>query len=80
MSSSRTIGARSRALRWIAPYVDLENSSSDENEVSLARKECRSEFPEVWLQLLDPPEWKLAAYGGFFREENNIILEARSIL
>ena len=48
--------------------------------MSLARKECRSDFPEVWLQLLDPSEWKLAAYCGFFREENIIILEARSIL
>ena len=32
------------------------------------------------LQLLDPSGWKLAAYGGFFREENIIVLEARSIL
>ena len=32
------------------------------------------------LQLLNPSEWKLAAYGGFFREANIIILEARSIL
>ena len=46
----------------------------------LARKESRADFPEVSLHLLDPSEWKLAAYGGFFREENIIILEARSIL
>ena len=32
------------------------------------------------LQFLDPSEWRLAAYGGFFREENIIVLEARSIL
>ena len=29
------------------------------------------------LHLLDPSEWTLAAYGGFFREENIIVLEAR---
>ena len=34
---------------------------------------------EVSLQFLDPSEWTLAACGGFFREEN-VILEARSIL
>ena len=30
------------------------------------------------LQLLDPSEWKLVAYGGFIRDENIIVLEARS--
>ena len=34
------------------------------------RGESRADFPEVSLKLLDPSEWKLAAYGGFFREEN----------
>ena len=72
-SSSRSIGARSRALRSIAPDAALGGSSSDEDEVSLARRERLSDFPEVSLQLLDP-------YGGFFREGNIIILEARSIL
>ena len=32
------------------------------------------------LQLLDPTEWRLAAYGGFFREEHIVVLEARTIL
>ena len=36
--SSRSIRARSRALRSIAPDVVLECSSSDEDEVSLARR------------------------------------------
>ena len=35
---------------------------------------------EVTFQLLDPSEWKLAAYGGFFREENMKVLEARSLM
>ena len=52
----------------------LECPSSVENEVS------RAGFLEVSLQIWDPSEWRLAAYGGFFREENHIILEARSIL
>ena len=42
--------------------------------------ESRADFREVSLQLLDPTEWKLVAYGGFVREENIIVLEARSIL
>ena len=71
---------QSRALRSIASDVVLECSSSDEDEVSLSREESRAEFPEVSLQLLDPSEWQLAAYGAFCREENIIILEARSIL
>ena len=75
---SRSVRARSRALRTM-PDVVLECSSSDEDAMSLARRESRADFPEVSLQLLDPSEWKLAAYGGFFREEN-VILEARSIL
>ena len=79
-SSSRSIRVRSRALRSIAPEVDLENSSSDENEVSLPQKECHADFPAVSLQFLDPSQWKLAAYGGFFREENILVLEGRSIL
>ena len=44
--------------------------AGDENEVSLAQ-ESRSDFPEVSLQLLDPSEWTLAAYGGFCREEKS---------
>ena len=46
--------ARSRALLSFAPDVVLECSSSDEDEVSLARRESRVDFPEVSLQLLDP--------------------------
>ena len=38
------------------------------------------DFPEVSLQILDPTERTLAAYGGFFREEYTIVVEARSIL
>ena len=59
--SSRSIRARSRALRSIAPDVDLECSSSDEDEVSLAQRERGADFPEVSLQLLYPSEWKLVA-------------------
>ena len=56
-------------------------SSSDENEVPLARRESCAGFLEVSLQkFLNPSEWTLAAYGGFFREENIIGLEASSIL
>ena len=73
--SSRSIRARSRALR-----VVLEWSSSDEDVISLARVESRADFPEVSLQLLDSSEWRLAACGGFFREENITVLEAPSIL
>ena len=50
-----------------------------EGEVSLARWESRADFLEVSLQRLDPSEWKLAVFGGFFREESITILEARSI-
>ena len=57
--------------------VGFECSSVDEDEVSLA-KELR-ELPEVSLQLVDLQEWKLTAYGDFFREENIFVLEARSI-
>ena len=39
-----------RALRSIARDVDLENSSSDVNEVSLARRKCRADFSQVSLQ------------------------------
>ena len=46
----------------------------------LARRESRADFPEVSFQLLDPSAWKMAAYGGFFRGDNIIVLEARSIL
>ena len=73
--SSRSIRARSRALR-----VVFECSSSDEDEMSLDRRESRADLPEVSLQLLDPSEWRLAAYGGFFREENITVLGAPSIL
>ena len=52
--SCRSIRARSRALRCIAPGVDSESSGSDENEESLARRECRTDFPEAPLQLLEP--------------------------
>ena len=49
--------------------------------VSLAHRESCADFPEVSLQLLDPSEWRLVAYGDLFREEkNSIVLEARSIL
>ena len=64
----------------IAREVSLERSSSDEDEVSLAQKERCADFPEVSLQLLDPSEWRLTVYGGFFRDENTITLEARFIL
>ena len=37
--SSMSIGARSHALRFMAPDVALECSSSDQDEVSLTRKE-----------------------------------------
>ena len=72
-SSSRSIGARSRARRSIVPEAGLECSSSDD-DVS------RADFPVVSLQLLDPSGWTLTAHGGFFREENIVVLEARSIL
>ena len=78
--SSRSIHARSRALRSIAPEVGWECSGSDEDEVSLARRESRADFPEASVQLLDPSEGRLAAHGGFLREENIEVLEARSIL
>ena len=77
--SSTSIRARSRALRSIMPEAVLECTSSDEDVMSFARRESRADFPEVSVQLLDPSEWKLTAYGGFFREENIIVLEARSI-
>ena len=44
------------------------------------KRESHADFPEVSLQLLDPSKWKLAAYGGFFRDVNNIVLEVRSIM
>ena len=47
---------------------------------SLARRECRAGFFEVSLQLRDPSKWSLAVLGGFFREENIIVLEERSIM
>ena len=34
----------------------------------------------VSLQLLDPSAWRMAADGGVLREENVIVLEARSIM
>ena len=45
----QTIGAKSRALRSIAPDAALGSSSSD--EVSVA---SRADFPEVSLHLWDP--------------------------
>ena len=36
----------------------------------LPREKSFADFPEVSLQLLDPSDWRLAAYGGFFRDEN----------
>ena len=50
------------------------------SNLALALRESRADFPEVSFQLLDPSEWKLAAYGGSFREENIEVLDARSIL
>ena len=55
-------------LRSTAPEAVLECSGSDEDVISLARRESRADFPEASSQLLDPSEWKLAACGGFFRE------------
>ena len=70
----------SRALRSVAPEALVVCSSSDEDVMSLARRESRADSPAVSLQLLDLSERKLAAYGGFFREENITVLAARSIL
>ena len=67
--SSRSIWARSRALRYNAPGAGLGCSSSNEDVMSIARRECRADFPIVSLQLLDPLEWKLAVCGGFIRGE-----------
>ena len=36
--------------------------------------------PQVSLQLLNPSQWKWSRTVGFFRDENIIVLEARSIL
>ena len=52
----------------------------DEDVMSLARSECRADFTDDFSQLVDPSEWKLEAFGGFFHEENIVVLEARSIL
>ena len=51
-----------------------------QEKFQVSRKECRADFPGVSLQLLDPSKWRLAAYGGFCREESIKLLEARSIL
>ena len=59
----------SRGLRSIAPDVVLECSCSDEDEVSLGQRDRCADFPEVSLQLLDPSEWRLAAYGSFVRDK-----------
>ena len=59
--SSRSVRARSRALRSIAPEDVLECSSSDEDEMSLAWRQSRADFSEVSLQLLDRSEWRLVA-------------------
>ena len=63
---SRSIRARSRALRSIAPGAGLEFSVSDEDVMSLVWRESRADFPEVSMQLLDPSEWKLTPYGDSF--------------
>ena len=42
-------------------------------------KKCCADFLEVSLQLSDPSKWTVAACRGFFREENILVLEARSI-
>ena len=44
----------------------------------LAKRGIAQTFPKC--QVVDPSEWTLAAYGSFFREENMMVLEARSIL
>ena len=63
-SSSRSIGARSRARRPIAPDALSGCSSSDEDEVPLARRESRADFFRGVVATSDRSEWKLAAYGG----------------
>ena len=78
--NSRSIRARARAFRCIGLEAVWECSSSDEDVMLLARRESHADSPEVSVHLLDPSERRLAAYGGFVREENIIILEARSIL
>ena len=60
-ATSRSIGARSRALGSIAPDALSERSSSDENEVSLARNENCADFLKVSLKLSDPSKRTLAA-------------------
>ena len=77
--SSRSIRARSRALRSILPEAGLECSSWDEDVMSLARRDSRADFPEVSVQLLDPSQWKLTACDSFFREEHIVVLEPLSI-
>ena len=76
----RSIRARLRALRSIAPEAGLECPGSDEDVVSLAQRESCADFPELSLQLLNPSEWRLAACGGFCRHENITVLEACYIL
>ena len=59
---------------------------SIKNVQVLTRMKCRlpsgscTDLLEVSLQLLDPSERRLAASGGFCRNENIIVLEARSAL
>ena len=60
----------------IVPESGLECSSSDEDVISLSRRESCADFAELSLELLELSEWTLAAYGGFFREENITVLEA----
>ena len=48
--------------------------------MSLARRESRADFLEVSLQLLGSLGVEIGGLRWFFREENIIILEARSIL
>ena len=76
--SSRSPRARCCAL--IAPDAVSECSSSEEEEVSVTRRERRADFLEVSLELLVPATWKLVAPGGFFEDENLLILEVRSLL
>ena len=49
--SARSIRARSRAFRSMVPESCLECSSSDEDVISLARRECRADFLRLSLQL-----------------------------
>ena len=78
-SSSRSIGARSRALRFIALVVDWKVQVRTRTRGRLHNRN----FAQTSLGCLcnlDPSKWRLAEYGGFFRDENIKVLEARSML